>query len=295
MKKNNGKFKINLKKIGKKISTLYKKIWINKKYRKVFLGVIAALFIVIAIIIIVSSSRKLSSIEERELKKNSEIVMSYMEEIENVKKAELSSYIIYAMEYNYNENDKTSLTLSKMKTLLESVFNKTFSTKEIEKIGITPDMLDKNISYDPGEKKFTIDKSSFSYADIAATKIVKYQLQSIKKTGKNKFVAIYDKYVVSNPYEVLNYYDNLNNENNSKKDNKKDSKKQTTKVKTYDTTDIFNYLTGKEKVKVMKTYITNENASKVGKKKGTVIVKYLLEDDNILVNEIKSGKKKIKY
>ena len=289
--KKSGNLNLNLKKIGKKISTLYKKIWINKKYRKVFLGVIAALFLIIAIIIIVSNSSKLSSIEERELRKNSEIVMGYMEEIENVKKTELSSYVIYAMEYNYNENDKTSLTLSKMKKLLEGVFNRTFSEKEIEKLGITPDMLDKNISYDPGEKKFTIDKSSFSYADIAATKIIKYQLQSIKKKGKNKFVATYDKYVVSNPYEVLNYYDNLNNENNSKKDNKK----KETNVKTYDTTDIFNYLTGKEKVKVMKTYITDENASKVGKKKGTVVVKYLLEDDNILVNEIKSDNKKIEY
>ena len=289
--KKSGNLNLNLKKIGKKISTLYKKIWINKKYRKVFLGVIAALFLIVAIIIIVSNSSKLSSIEERELRKNSEIVMGYMEEIENVKKTELSSYVIYAMEYNYNENDKTSLTLSKMKKLLEGVFNRTFSEKEIEKLGITPDMLDKNISYDPGEKKFTIDKSSFSYADIAATKIIKYQLQSIKKKGKNKFVATYDKYVVSNPYEVLNYYDNLNNENNSKKDNKK----KETNVKTYDTTDIFNYLTGKEKVKVMKTYITDENASKVGKKKGTVVVKYLLEDDNILVNEIKSDNKKIEY
>ena len=119
--KKSGNLNLNLKKIGKKISTLYKKIWINKKYRKVFLGVIAALFLIIAIIIIVSNSSKLSSIEERELRKNSEIVMGYMEEIENVKKTELSSYVIYAMEYNYNENDKTSLTLSKMKKLLEGV------------------------------------------------------------------------------------------------------------------------------------------------------------------------------
>ncbi|MBP3841126.1 MAG: hypothetical protein IK997_03245 [Bacilli bacterium] len=267
----------------------YKKIWINKKYRKVFLTSVLGIFTIILLIIVISNSHTLTSIEERELKKNSEVVMGYMEEIENVKKVELSSYIIYAMEYNYNENDKTTLSLKNMVKLLENVFNKKFNEKELEKIGITPDMLSKNITYDFSTKKYVIDKGSYSYADIAQTKIVKYELQKIKKNSKNKFTGIYRKYVVSNPYEVLNYYDALNSSNNIK------SNKKANKVKKYDTTDIFNYLTGKEKLKVMKKYITNESAKKVAKDKGEIEVKYIISGDKILVKEIKSDKNKIEY
>jgi len=269
---------------SKKISTLYKKIWINKKYRKVFLTSLLCIFTVILLVIVISNSHKLTPIEKRELKRNSDMVMSYMEEIENVKKVDLSSYVVYAMEYNYNENDKTKLSLNEMVKLLENIFDKKFSKKEIEKIGITPLMVNKNISYDYDNKKYIIDKASYSYADIASTKIVKYQLQIIKKNGKNKFTGIYRKYVVSNPYEVLNYYDSLNNN--------KDAKKT---AKNYDTTDIFNYLTGKEKLKVMKTYITSKNAKKIAKDKGEVEVKYVVVRDKILVKEIRSKNKKIKY
>lgn len=277
-----------MSKFGKKVSTLWKKIWINKKYRKIFLGSLCGLFVLILLVTLISNSHKLSPIEERELKKNSEIVMSYMEEVENVKKTELSSYVIYAMEYNYNENDSTALTIKKMVTILDKVFNKKFSAKEIQKLGLTPDMVDKNISFDSGEQKFVINKASYSYADIAATKIITYQLQKIKKSGSNKFTATYKKYVVSNPYEVLNYYDNLNNKANT-------SKKKQKKVKKYDTTDIFNYLTGKEKLKVMKTYITNENVEKFGKNKGEVQVKYIIDGENILIDQIKSDSKKIEF
>lgn len=269
---------------SKKISTLYKKIWINKKYRKVFLTSLLCIFTVILLVIVISNSHRLTPIENRELKKNSDMVMSYMEEIENVKKVELSSYVVYAMEYNYNENDKTTLSLNEMVKLLENTFDKKFSKKELEKIGITPLMLNKNISYDYDNRKYIIDKASYSYADIASTKIVKYQLQKIKKNGKNKFTGIYRKYVVSNPYEVLNYYDSLNNNKDAKKSSKN-----------YDTTDIFNYLTGKEKLKVMKTYITSKNAKKVAKDKGKVEVKYVVVGDKILVKEIRSENKKIKY
>lgn len=295
MKKINNKIDFN--KIGKKITNLYKKIWINKKYRKIFLGSLIGLMLLIMLIVIVSNSKKLSSLEERELKETSNSSMSYIEEIENVKEDDISIYINYAMEYNYNENDKTSLTLNNMKKLLEGVFNKTFSTKDIEKIGITPNMLDKNITYDPGTKTFKIDKSTFSYADIAQTKIVTYQIEKMKKTSKSKFEVIYNKYVVSNPYAVLNYYDNLNNTQDSDKKTKK-----TTKSKNYDTTPIFNYLTGKEKLKVMKTYITDEAISGIKKtekkavsEKGQVKVKYIIKDGKILISEIKSKDKKIKF
>lgn len=286
---------LNFSKISKKFSVFSKKLWINKRYRKVFICSLVALFAVMSLVVIVINSQKLSSIEKRELNKNSEIVMSYMEEVENAKKIGLSSYVIYAMEYNYNENDSTVLTVKKMVTILESVFNRKFSVKEIEKLGITPDMLDKNISYDPGTKKFSIDKSSYSYADIAQTKIVTYQLQNIKKNGKNRFTAIYEKYVVSNPYEVLNYYDALNNNYDESKNSKNKKKEIKITQKRYDTTDIFNYLTGKEKLKVMKTYITNENVSKFGKSKGTVVVKYVIDEDKILIKQIKSNKNKIKF
>ena len=276
-----------MKKKSFDFSKFYKKIWINKKYRKIFLTSLLCIFTLILFVIVISNSHKLSSIENRELKKNSEIVMGYMEEIENVKKVDLSSYIVYAMEYNYSENDKTTLSLNDMVKLLENVFNKKFSKKSFEKLGVTPRMIDKNISFDSSTDKYRIEKGNYSYADIANTKIVKYQLQEIKKNGKNKFTGIYEKYVVSNPYDVLNYYDNLNNITNSVD---KDSKN-----KKYDTTDIFNYLTGKEKLKVMKNYINDKNAKKVAKDKGKVEVKYVIDGDKILVSEIKSEKKKIKY
>ena len=84
------------------------------------------------------------------------------------------------------------------------------------------------------------------------------------------------RYVVTNPYEILNFYSELNEKNKNKK--------------TYDTTPIFNYLTGKGKEKDIKNYVIGSNFDKFAKKKGEFIVNYIVKDDNILIDSYESVK-----
>lgn len=257
--------------------------------------IIIVLVVVGGILIAVLKNRKdkaeaytLTSVEELKIKEISKDISPFFDEIEDNESNEIDRYIMFALEYVYDKEGKDTLSLDEMIELISNKFNIDISKEQLENIGITPLMLDKSITYDMLKYSFHINKFELSNQDIAALKIVTYLEQGIKKISNNEFVVTYKKSVVTNPYEILNYYTELNNKSSEPNIDPTTGEivETTEEPVTYDTTEINKYLRGEEKLSTIKKYINNDNINKVGQDAGTIEVVYIFDGEKILVNEI---------
>ena len=246
--------------------------FVDKKKRNILIGVLG---IIVLLVILISCSR-VTPLEEKTIREVSKRVMPYMDRIENSKESKLNKYVYYALEYAYNENNKTELTVNEVKKIILDVFNYDASSKKLKNVVISPEMMQNYITYDFVTEKYRIDKSQITQSEIAKKKLTFYEIDSIKKISSEHFKVTYDKYVVTNPYEILNYYTDLNNEKNTKK--------------TYDITPIYNYLVAKGKEKDIKNYVIGGNFDKFAKKKGKLKVDYVVKNDKLVIDSYESVK-----
>lgn len=244
----------------------------DKKKRYIVVGA----FFIIVLLIVLSSCSKPTTLEEKSIKDVSKRVMPYMDRIENSKESKLNKYVYYALEYAYNENNKTELTVNEVKKIILDVFNYDTSDKKLKNIVLSPEMMENYITYDFITGKYRIDKSQITQSEIAKKKLTFYEIDSIKKISSTHFKVTYDKYVVTNPYEILNYYSDLNNKKNSKKK--------------YDITPIYNYLVAKGKEKDIKNYVIGANFERFAKKKGELKVDYVVKNNKLVIDSYKSVK-----
>lgn len=248
-----------------------KNIFKNRKILFVILGVVFFSIILIVSIILLNKN-KLTELEKVKIEEASSKIENYLDEI-ILHNDDEGKYINFAIEYIYNETDKDSYSIEDILNIVNDTFDIEYKEEEIARIGITSEMVDKGIVFDSNDKvfKYNVEKTK---ADIATTPIIKYQINKIKKKNKNKFEVKYDKYIVENPYEILNYYNNKNIE-------------RTSEEKEYDTTDIIAYLKGEAKIGVVKKIINKDNISGFGKiEEGSTIV-YILKDGKLVIDEIK--------
>ena len=246
--------------------------FVDKKKRNILIGVLG---IIVLLVILISCSR-VTPLEEKTIREVSKRVMPYMDRIENSKESKLNKYVYYALEYAYNENNKTELTVNEVKKIILDVFNYDTSDKKLKNIVLSPEMMQNYITYDFVTEKYRIDKSQITQSEIAKKKLTFYEIDSIKKISSEHFKVTYDKYVVTNPYEILNYYSDLNNKNNSKKK--------------YDITPIYNYLVAKGKEKDIKDYVIGGNFDKFAKKKGKFKVDYVVKNDKLVIDSYETVK-----
>lgn len=246
--------------------------FVDKKKRNILIGILG---IIVLLIILIGCSR-VTPLEEKTIKEVSKRVMPYIDRIENSKEEKFNKYVYYALEYAYNEYDKTELTVKEIKKIIENTFNYDINDKKIKSISLTKEMMENNIIYDFVTGKFLIDKTQITQSEIADKKLTFYEIDSIKKISSEHFKVTYDKYVVTNPYEILNYYTDLNN--------KKSTKKK------YDITPIYNYLVAKGKEKDVKNYVIGGNFEKFAKKKGKLKVDYVVKNDKLVIDSFESVK-----
>ena len=178
-------------------------------------------------------------------------------------------YINFAAEYLYNEENKEEFSLNDVLNIINDTFDIDYSEEDLVKVGISSRMLDKNIIYDNTSNLFKY-KQNKTQADIANTLIVKYELKKMKKINKKKFEVTLDKYVVENPYEVLNYFNDYN-------------MKQEDSSKRFNTDDIVKYLKGKENVKVIKELINKDNIENFGKIDGSIKITFVIKDNKLKI------------
>lgn len=240
------------------------------------LAIVVAVLLVAAIagIIVVKSQPTefpVSDLERLTLEERSEKIINYLEEIDgNTKSTEannpdinnipLDQYIAYALEYSYNENDQPELSAKKIKSFLESTFDISFKTNDINDVGISPLLLDKNVTHDPVGQVYTISPSTDKRI-IAGIPVSKYFLKEIHTNeDKSIYAATYDKYTINSPYDILPHLES--------------------------TEGVNDYLNGNGKIKSLKDAITKTAAEKLGEPVKQTTIEFVLKDKKLLIKSI---------
>ncbi len=181
-------------------------------YKLIIAGVIIVALLIALIINLIPKERAITTLEEKGIKDFSAKVMPYMDEIDLTnegpgadKLSDISTdrYIAYALEYSYNNNDKSELSATEIKDLIASIFDVELNEEKINSVGISPLLLDKHVGHEPVNMVYSIDKTNYTKRDIAAIPVSNYVLTSIK-ADKDDYVVTYDKFSVKNPYDALN-------------------------------------------------------------------------------------------
>ena len=234
--------------------------------------VLASIISVVVIIIIViglwMNSKRLTNLEKIKIEETCNKISNYLDEV-YMFDDDARKYIDFAAEYLYNQENKEEFSLNDVLNIINDTFDIDYSEEDFAKVGISSRMLDKNIIYDNTSNSFKY-KQNKTKADIANTLIVKYELKKMKKINKKKFEVTLDKYVVENPYEVLNYFNDYN-------------MKQEDSSKRFNTDDIVKYLKGKENVKVIKDLINKDNIEKFGKIDGSIKITFVIKDNKLKI------------
>ena len=230
--------------------------------RKNIIVVASICIFVILLFIILIPKNKLTNLEKVKINDINNEVINYIDEIYEYDDS--GKYISFAIEYLYNENNKKEYSEEEIINTIKRFFNRNYTLEDIRNIGITDRMANKGISY--SIDKYLYD-NKLTKQEIANKVLYKYSINKIKKINSKKFIVKYDRYVVNNPYELLNYYDKKNIDSKDK----------------YDTANIIKYLNGAGKVKYIKDSINKDNT----KINGNIEITYIVKDNKLLIDSIK--------
>ena len=246
----------------------------NKETRihipKLAIAVVAVIAIAIATIIAVKSiptEYPLSDLESLALNEHTKTAINYLEEIDkdnetytNLTDYPLDRFIAFALEYNYNENDKTEISAKQIKKLVESIFDITLKTDDINNVGISPLLLDKNVTHDPVGKVYSIQPHTDKriIADIPITKYIENKTFTDK--DKTIYAVVYDKFTAKSPYDVIPHASGEG---------------------------VKDYLDGRGKIKSIKNTITKDNAAEIVAPAKQTTITYVIKNGKILIESIK--------
>lgn len=237
----------------------------NKK--KIILIVIVILSILLMLIF---SNKKLTKLEQIKMEEIKNEYLMFFEDIEGIETESIDKYISYALDYSYNFNEKNTLSTKEIKDIVEKIFDIKLDEEQINQVGISPLLLDKNISHNPELKEYTLNYGNVTQPMIAEIPIVVYKTEKITKRGK-KYKAVYTKYIINNPYDILNYYNDLYDQNKEE----------------YNTKDIMNYLTAKGKISSIKKAVNDDIIKKYAVKDKKIKVTYIITNDEIKIQKLK--------
>lgn len=239
--------------------------------------IIAVLLVAVAALGInayMPKQRQITELEQAAVDSFSSDIMNYMEEIDITAKDEeeklkqdvslsdisLDRYIAFALQYSVDKNDKYELTTKEIKNLVKKIFDVELDTDKINKVGVSPLLLDKHIDHEPVGQIYSLRKEIKSKQKIANTPIAKYIQRNTELSGDD-YVVTFDKYVAKNPYDVLPH----SNQSNIK-----------TKA----------YLDGEGKINDFKKLINADNADKVGAKEKQTIIKLTVKNGKLIIKSV---------
>lgn len=257
-----------------------KLIKLLKNKKVMILGGFIILLIIIIILLI--NINKISNLESMKIDETSNTIMNYIDIIDdnNTDDESIGKYIYFALIYSKNELNKEELTCDEISSIINNIFNINISSDDIRSTGITPLLLDHNINQNYETDSYSMLNSTCSQSDIASIPITYYLKKSIKKS-KNKYEVKYTKYILDNPYELLNYLNDLNNPKPS------EDGSETQVLQTYDTTNIYNYLTCKGNIKDVKKDINEDILNNIFKKDKELTITYIIKDNKLLIDKMK--------
>ncbi|MBQ8192538.1 MAG: hypothetical protein IJZ46_00480 [Bacilli bacterium] len=249
----------------------------------VILGILISIFLVFTAIYVIGT-KNISEIEEKTVRNKSEELITYIEDITLSDSKEVDKYIIYALSNSYNKESKSSLTCKEIYEFIKENFTIEITEEKIKNMGISPSMLEKNISYNPTTDSYEILSTKLDGQTIAETPITYYKLEKISKKNKKKYVLTYSKYTIEDPYKMLNYYMDENMKNEGVED-----ENGNITYNLVDTTPLVNYLTGNGKLGDAKSIIDDNKIDNYATldKKGTIKITYIAKGDKLLIDKIK--------
>ena len=240
--------------------------------------VLVLAIIIIAIISIIKINepkpRELNSLERIAIAPFIEDVTSHLEEIDFVADGEdstketplseisLDRYIAYALEYSYDKDETTELSVKEIKKLIAKLFDVSLDTEKLNEVGITPLLLDKHVDHEPVGKKYSIRKTGFTKQEIAGTSLAKY-IQTDIHAEQDDYVVTFDKYTIKNPHDAITHSENG------------------------DYSGVNDYLEGKGHSSAIKKLVTAENAASVGPVEKQTTIHIIVKDDKLIVKSIK--------
>ncbi|MBO5530696.1 MAG: hypothetical protein J5970_04785 [Bacilli bacterium] len=230
---------------------------------KILLNIILLIIIIFLIFLLVYNFKitKLERIKINEFDKKTSVFMEEYADSEDEGK-----YINYAIEYLNSKNNSNEFSIDDVLKTINNTFDENYTKQKLYKIGITISMHEKGIVFDDSKGIFRYNDQK-TRSDIAKTPIVKYELKRVKKKSKNRFVLVYSKLVVDDPYKILNYY-------NGKNDNKKIGI-------------ISSYLKGESNIVNVKKIINSNNIKEFGKVEKNKKVVLKIVDKKLIIQKIK--------
>ena len=226
---------------------------------------IVIVLLVVAGLVLFFVNRRLSSLESVKINEFNSEIGDYLDEV--VDTDDKGKYISFAIKYLSDKENKNTFTDDEILNTINNYFNVDYNINKLEKIGITSKMAEEGITHEINQYKYN---NVMTKKDIASKKIIKYSQSSIGKNITNKYVSTFKKLVVDNPYDVLNYYSDLNQDTDA----------------IIDIKDLNKYLNGEGSVKNIKKFIDDNNINKYGKVDGEIKVTYIIKNDKLLINNI---------
>ncbi len=243
----------------------------NRRMGLIVLIVIAMVFL-LTIILYLFHFRSLSSLEKKSLtEKNNEIIY-YLNYLDN-EASSIEKGIVFALIYNAKNNNRNKLSSAEIVDYINSNFNIDVSTDDLKSIGITPYMLENNVEYEPGNDTYKILFNNIDAKTISEQKIAYYKQTKMSKVNRKKYKITYEKYIIDNPYDVLNYYmdQNINRDEKELKN----------------LTDIKNYLMGMGDLVSFKKSIDEEDIKIFGKYDKKISINFVDKKGEIVIDKVK--------
>ena len=262
----------------------------NKKKILIICGIILSILIIGLIVFLCVRPKKVSNLEEMKLRESSSEIVSYIYNVTNDEYEEVEKYILYSLDYYKYNKGVNSVEIDEVVNLIKDVFNIEYSEEDILAIGMTPEMVSRNITFDFQRKTFNIIDVAINKSVIAETPLTFYKVDKIRKKGDKYFVN-YIEYTIENPYEILNYYNNLTEEfrkYSSVEGEDGEMINVDAPVDAYDTTGILEYLNGEKSRKVLYDYINDELLVKIGNVSDKVKVTYIVVNDKLIIDKVET-------
>ena len=260
--------KINLRKLKKKLSEFFDLKNPEKRKNIITLGSVLGVIIFLTVIYLVTT-KNISSIEKNALMKQSDDVIFFLDYIDE-DDVSTDDYILFALKYSQENNGRSILSSTEISDLIKDKMNKEIKPEDIKATGITDTLLNENIIYNSGDDTFEMSISRKNAGTIAKTAVNYYKVKKVSKINKRKYNIVYQKYIIDNPYETLNYYINYNAENND----------------LVDISTFRNYLSGSDSVFKFKKAIRTDDIDKYSKKDKKIKVTYIVNDDKLLIDKV---------
>ena len=245
----------------------------KKEYDRKQLGIISligvGLVALVVIVIFFVMSKNISQIERNTILDKSKVYSYYLDYAEEKKKG-TDDYIVFALKYSTINNHKSGLTSAELSTLISEIFNKKIDEETIRKNGVTEKMLKENIMYSPSDDTYDLITQKIDPKTIAETPVSYYKYKKLTRINSKKYSVVYQKYIIEDPYKVLNYYLDQN----------------TKGERTYDIAPYRNYLVGSDSTIRFKEAILEEDIQNYAKKDKKYKVTYIVDGDKVLIDKV---------